>query len=273
MTLSVIITTFNNARTLPYCLESVKWADEIVVLDSFSTDDTLKIAEQYGCRTLQHMFMGYGRQKQMALEHATHPWVLLLDADEALSPEAQQEVRELLEGVPACDGYTIPRLEQQFWRMCHPKVRINRFLRLFQREKTHFSEMPVHAAPQVQGRIGKLSAVFYHFGDTDIHLKVARVNSYSSGLVRDKLGKRQGGERWRMVLYPPFFFIRSFIFKRNCLNGWAGFITSVSGAFYVFLKYAKLYEYRQFQKYGTSLLPPGAPVPPMLDKERDQPPV
>ncbi len=273
MTLSVIITTFNNARTLAYCLESVKWADEIVLLDSFSTDDTMRIAAQYGCVTMQHAFLGYGRQKQLALNHATHPWVLLLDADEALSPEAQQEIRTLLEGVPDRDGYTLPRLEQQFWRMCHPKVRINRFLRLFQREKTHFSEMPVHAAPQVNGRIGKLKSVFYHFGDTDIHLKVARVNSYSTGLVQDKLVKKQGGERWRMVLYPPFFFFRSFILKRNCLNGWAGFITSVSGAFYVFLKYAKLYEYKQFERFGTSLLPPGAPTPPMLDKDRSQPPV
>lgn len=271
--LSVITTTFNNARTLPYCLESVKWADEIVVLDSFSTDDTMKIAARYGCRTAQHAFMGYGRQKQMALEMATHSWVLLLDADEALSPESQREIQSLLSGSPDRDGYTIPRLEQQFWRMCHPKVRINRFLRLFRRDKTRFSEMPVHAAPQVEGRVGKLKSVFYHFGDTDIHLKVARVNSYSTGLVRDKLGKRQGGERWRMVLYPPFFFIRSFIFKRNCLNGWAGFITSVSGAFYVFLKYAKLYEYRQFQRFGASLLPLGAPVPPILDKDQDQPPV
>lgn len=271
--LSVIITTFNNARTLPYCLESVKWADEIVVLDSFSTDDTMRIAADYGCRTAQHAFLGYGRQKQMALEMAAHPWVLLLDADEALSPEAQQEIRVLLADAPDCDGYTIPRLEQQFWRMCHSRVRINRFLRLFRRDKTHFSEMPVHAAPQVEGRIGKLESVFYHFGDTDIHLKVARVNSYSTGLVQDKLGKKQGGERWRMVLYPPFFFFRSFILKRNCLNGWAGFITSVSGAFYVFLKYAKLYEYRQFEKFGTRLLPPGAPIPPMLDKDRNQPPV
>src|SRR5574343_1043449 len=164
VTLSVIITTFNNARTLAYCLESVKWADEIVLLDSFSTDDTMRIAAQYGCVTMQHTFLGYGRQKQLALNHATHPWVLLLDADEALSPEAQHEIRTLLEGVPDRDGYTLPRLEQQFWRMCHPKVRINRFLRLFQREKTHFSEMPVHAAPQVNGRIGKLKSVFYPFG-------------------------------------------------------------------------------------------------------------
>lgn len=253
--LSVFITTLNNAKTLATTLESVKWADEIVLLDSFSTDDTLKIAERYGCRIFQHAFQGYGPQKQMALEHTTHRWVLLLDADEALTPDSQQEIRALLLHPLQCDGYTIPRLEQMFWRMNHPYTRLNRFLRLFDKHKGAMSNMPVHAAPKVRGKIGRLKAPFYHFGEVSIHSKVERINAYSTGLVADKVNKKQKGNPWIMVFYPPFAFFRLYFFKRNFLNGWAGFIVSVSGAYYSFLKYAKLYEHRQFEKYGNRLIP------------------
>ena len=151
--LSVFITTFNNAKTLPATLESVKWADEIVLLDSFSTDDTLRIADSYKCRIFQHAFQGYGAQKQMALEHTTHQWVLLLDADEALSPALQDEIRTLLGKPLEYDGYTMPRQEQMFWRMNSLSVRMNHFLRLFNKQKGGMGMMPIHAAPEVDGRI------------------------------------------------------------------------------------------------------------------------
>jgi glycosyltransferase involved in cell wall biosynthesis len=270
--LSVFITTLNNAHTLPACLESVKWADEIVVLDSFSSDDTEAIARRYGCRFFQHAFLGYGPQKQLALEHTTHRWVLLLDADEALSPAAQAEIRALLQRGPSADGYEIPRQEQLFWRMNHPGVRMNHFLRLFDKTKGRVDDMPIHAAPKVKGRIERLHAPFYHFGETDIHTKVEKVNGYSTGLVADKVQRRQRGSPWMMVFYPPLAFLRIYLFKRNFLNGWAGFITAVIGAFYAFLKYAKLYEHRQFERHGASRLPADAPTPPALLKRPGQPP-
>ena len=251
----MFITTLNNAKTLPTTLESVKWADEIVLLDSLSTDDTLTIAERYGCKIFQHAFQGYGLQKQMALEHTSNQWVLLLDADEALTPSLQQEIRALLQQPLACDGYTMPRQEQMFWRMNNPKIRMNRFLRLFDKQKGKMNDVPIHAAPEVQGKIGRLRAPFYHFGETSIHSKVERINAYSTGLVADKVARKQKGNPWIMVFYPPFAFLRLYIFKRNFLNGWAGFIVSVSGAYYSFLKYAKLYEHRQFEKHGNSLIP------------------
>jgi glycosyltransferase involved in cell wall biosynthesis len=260
--LSVFITTFNNARTLEACLRSVAWADEIVVLDSYSGDETITIAQRYGARVFQHEFMGYGKQKQMALEKTTHDWVLLLDADEALSPALQQEIRQLMEGGLTADGYEIPRQEQSFWRMCSTRVRMNHYLRLFNKRQGHISDMPIHAAPKVQGRIARLRAPFYHYGETDIHTKVQKVNAYSTGLVADKLARGKRGNPWIMVFYPPLFFIRSYVFKRNFMNGWAGFIVSVVNAFYVFLKYAKLFEHYQFEKYGASLMPEGAPPMP-----------
>ena len=257
--LSVFITTYNNDRTLAACLESVKWADEIVMLDSFSTDATLTIGQHYGARITQHEFLGYGPQKQMALAATTHDWVLLLDADEALSPTLQAEIRQLLQTGPAVDGYEIPRQEQMFWRMYNPATRMNHYLRLFDKRRGNVDDMPIHAAPKVQGRIARLKGPLYHYGETDIHTKVEKVNAYSTGLVADKIKKQRWGIPLIMLFYPPLFFIRSYLFKRNFLNGWAGFINSAVAAFYVFLKYAKLYEYHQFAKYGTRLLPEGAP--------------
>lgn len=257
--LSVFVTTYNNARTLGACLESVKWADEIVLLDSYSTDATLEIARAYGCRTYQEPFKGYGPQKQSALDKTRHRWVLLLDADEALSAPAQAEIRALLARGPTAAGYTLPRQEQLFWRMCDPRVRMNRFLRLFDKTRGRISDMPVHAAPVVEGEIGRLRHPFYHFGETSIHVKVDKVNHYSTGLVADKQAKGRRANPWILLFYPPFAFVKSYLFKRNFLNGWAGFIASVVMAFYAFLKYAKLYEAEAFARHGDRLMPPGAP--------------
>ena len=252
---SAFVTTFNNADTLEACLESVKWADEIVLLDSYSTDDTLRIAERFGCRIFQQTFLGYGPQKQSALEKTIHRWVLLLDADEALSAPLQREIRDLLRRTPACDGYEFPRQEQVFWRMGSTSSRLNHFLRLFDKTKGAISDMPVHAAPKVTGRIGRLRNPFFHFGETDIHTKVEKINGYSTGLVADKVARGTSANPWVMVVYPPVYFLRLYLFKRNFLNGWAGFISSVVGSFYAFLKYAKLYEHHRKKEGGFPSAP------------------
>lgn len=264
--LSAFVTTFNNAQTLNACLESVQWADEIVVLDSYSTDETMQIAEKYGAKTFQHEFLGYGPQKQSAMEKTSNRWVLLLDADEVLSPDLQIEIQQLLERGPDCDGYELPRQEQMFWQMASTKSRLNGFLRLFDKTHGHVSDMPVHAAPKVTGKIGRLQAPFYHFGEVDIHTKVDKVNHYSTGLVKDKVARGKKASPFTMLFYPPVFFLKQYFFKRNFLNGWSGFIASVINSHYAFLKYAKLFEYQQQQKYGTSLLPPGAPDLPKRQK-------
>ena len=257
--LSAFVTTFNNDRTLAACLRSVQWADEIVVLDSYSTDDTEAIALEFGCRFFQHRFLGYGPQKALAMEQTRHRWVLLLDADEMLSTDAQSEIRSLLCTTPLADGYELPRQEQVFWRMANTSVRMNHYLRLFDKEKATITDMPIHAAPKVVGTVERLRSPFYHFGETNVHTKVEKINGYSSGLVEEKLSHRGSANPLIMVLYPPWFFLRSFFFKRGFLNGWAGFIASTVGAFYVFLKYAKVYERQRLHKADQRDMPPGSP--------------
>jgi glycosyltransferase involved in cell wall biosynthesis len=243
--LSVVVITFNNADTLERCLAAVDWADEIVVLDSGSTDATVEIARRHGARVAVHPFDDYGPQKQRAIDSASHDWVLNLDADEVLSPGTREVIEEALVA-PEVAGFRLPRRERMFWSVQHPLSWRNGHLRLFDRRRARMNDVPVHAAVEVDGPTQTLwRADFVNDGDADIAARVDKINRYSSGMVAHKLARRQRFVGVRMVLYPPLFFLRQYLLKRYFLSGWAGFISSVTGAFYVFLKYAKLYEARR----------------------------
>lgn len=243
--LSLVVTTFNNASTLDRCLASAAFADDIVVLDSGSTDATQEIAAKYNARIFSEPFKDYSVQKQSAIDKAAHAWVLLLDADEALTDAARPIIEQAL-AAPDVAGFRMPRREQMFWTFQHALSWTNAHLRLFDRRRGGMNQVPVHAAPEVDGPVRTLRrAVFLHYGEPDIRTKVEKINAYSSGLVADKLRRRQRFLGVRMALYPPAFFLRQYFAKRYFLNGWAGFISAATGAFYVFLKYAKVYEARR----------------------------
>ena len=243
--LSAVVTTFNNAATLERCLASVAWADDIVVLDSGSTDSTLQIAAKYHARIFSEPFRDYAPQKQSAIDKAAHAWVLLLDADEMLTDAGRAPLEQALQQ-PDVAGFRLPRREQMFWTFQHSLSWTNAHLRLFDRRRGGMNAVPVHAAPEVDGPVRTLrGAILLHHGEPDIRTKVDKINAYSSGLVADKLRRRQRFLGTRMLLYPPVFFLRQYLFKRYFLSGWAGFISAATGAFYVFLKYAKVYEARR----------------------------
>ncbi|GMU44914.1 MAG: glycosyltransferase family 2 protein [Xanthomonadales bacterium] len=243
--LSVVVTTLNNAATLERCLASVTFADERLLVDSGSSDDTLAIAAAHGCRILHKPFTGYGPQKQWAIEQATHRYALLLDADEWLPDDCQAEIVALMASAPSLAGWRIPRRELIFWQYQHRWARLNTFLRIVDRARFRMSASAVHAAPEVDGPTATLRCAFHHDGEPDIATKVAKVNAYSSGLVADKLAAGARLPLLRAIVYPPWFFLRQYLFKRQFLDGSAGFVQSVVGAFYVFLKYAKLHEVRR----------------------------
>ncbi|HET7267947.1 MAG TPA: glycosyltransferase family 2 protein [Oleiagrimonas sp.] len=243
--LSVVVITLNNADTLERCLAAVQWAEEIVVLDSGSSDDTVAIAGRMGAHVAAHAFDDYGPQKQRAIDMATHDWVLNLDADEVLSPGTREVIEQALCN-PVASGFRLPRRERMFWAVQHRRSHRNGHLRLFDRRRGRMNDVEVHAAVEVDGPVRTLrDADFVNDGDADIAARVDKINRYSSGLVANKLRRRQRYTGVRMVFYPPVFFVRQYVGKRYFLNGWAGFIASVCGAFYVFLKYAKLHEARR----------------------------
>lgn len=239
--LSAVVTTFNNEATLERCLRSLAFCDEIVVLDSNSGDATRDIAQAFGARTSIESFKGYGPQKQSAIDKAMHDWVLLLDADEYLTDAGRQAIEHELQS-PRGDGYRLPRQEWLFWRWAHPMTRGNQQLRLFRRSRGGLNQVPVHAAPEVQGRVIDLDAPFRHCGEAELAVRVDKVNRYSSGLIEHTRGKQRRFIAMRLLFYPMLAFFKLYLGKRYFLNGWAGFFAAKTQSFYAFLKYAKLLE-------------------------------
>lgn len=239
--LSGVVTTLDNASTLEACLASLAFCEERVVLDSGSSDDTLAIAARHGARVSVRPFQGYGPQKQAAIELATHDWILLLDADEHLTDAGRIAIEREL-AAPRADGYRLPRAEWLFWRWPHRATRPNWQLRLFRRSKGRMNAVPVHAAPEVEGRVLDLDAPFRHYGEPCLADRVDKVNRYSTGLVAHKRAKRTSLIALRIVAAPPLAFLKLYLGKRYFLNGWAGYLAARTQAFYVFLKYAKVLE-------------------------------
>jgi glycosyltransferase involved in cell wall biosynthesis len=239
--LSAVVTTLDNAATLDECLRSLAFCDEIVLLDSGSSDDTVAIAQRRGARIYTEPFKGYGAQKQSAVDKATHDWVLLLDADESLDEPARAAIEREL-AAPRADGYRLARREWLFWRWPHPATRPNWHLRLFRRSRGALNDVPVHAAPEVRGRVLDLDAEFRHYGETELAVRVDKINRYSSGMVEHKRAGRASMLGLRLLLYPSLAFWRFYLLQRYFLNGWAGYLAARSMAFYAFLKYAKVLE-------------------------------
>ena len=246
-TLSAVITTFNNADTLSKCLEGLRFCDEIIVLDSNSTDATRDIAQQYRAKIFIEAFKGYGPQKQSAINKASSDWVLLLDADEFIDAAAAEIIRKAI-AADFIDGYRLPRREWLFWQWPHLLTRPNWQLRLFRKVKTQMNQVPVHAAPELYGVIKNLTLGFYHFGEKNLAKKVEKINAYSTGLLVQK--KSDTFLRLRIVLYPSFVFFRFYVLKRYFLNGWAGYLAARTQAFYAFLKYAKRLEQQKKNEKG-----------------------
>lgn len=247
--LSVVVTAYNSADTLEACLASARWADELVVLDSGSTDATLAIAQRHGARVHVQPFAGYSAQKQAAIDLATHRWVLLLDSDEALPPDAQGIMRRALEQ-PACAGYQLWRREWVFWRWQSPRARLNHYVRLFDRERARMSGHSVHETVRVHGPVGVLEVVLDHYGEPDIAGRVDKANRYSSLQAAEDMGRQRAWLGWRMVAYPGIAFLRYFLLRGHWRAGWAGFIAARVHAFYAFLKYAKRHEARVRARRG-----------------------
>ena len=238
---SGVVTTLNNAATLDDCLASLSFCDELVVLDSGSHDATLQIAGRHGARIAAQPFAGYGPQKQAAIDLASGEWILLLDADEHLADAGRAAIEREL-GAPRADGYRLPRQEWLFWRWPHPGTRANWQLRLFRKDRGRMNMVPVHAAPEVDGRVLDLAAPFRHYGEPRLADRVDKINRYSSGLVEHKRGKRTRLIALRLLFYPGVAFLKLYLGKRYFLNGWAGFFAAKTQAFYAFLKYAKVLE-------------------------------
>jgi glycosyltransferase involved in cell wall biosynthesis len=245
--ISAVIICFNNQDTIVNCVQSLAFADEVLVLDSFSNDKTLDLLKDLKCTVKQQAFKGYAKQKQDAIDLAENDWIILLDSDEYLSESAQNTIQKVLKMQPNADAYQLPRREWVFWQWSHPWVKKNTYLRLFNRHYAKVTDDLVHESIQSTGRVKPLNAVIQHYGESSISKKIEKINVYSqlSAEQKYKAGKRVNP--LRLVFYPLFYFFKQYFLRRQIFNGWAGLINASLNSRYAYLKYAKLYELQKNQ--------------------------
>lgn len=240
--LSAVVTCFNNEQTIRQCIESLSFADEVVVLDSFSTDNTLRILKQQNCVVHQQQFKGFSRQKQDVINLAAHDWVILLDSDEFLTTQAQQSIKLLLNSKPLADAYHLPRREWVFWQWSHRWTHMNRFVRLFNRNMVQVSSDMVHESIKCKGKTAALIATIKHYSETSITVKLEKINHYSQLAAKQKFQQGKRVYPAKLIFYPVWYFFKQYFIRRQIFNGWAGLVNALLNCQYAFLKYAKLYE-------------------------------
>ena len=246
---SVIIITQNEEKNIHDCLNSVKWADEIVVVDALSEDRTVDICREYTDKIFQNPWPGYAAQKQFALDHAVHPWVLSIDADERVTLALQQEIVHLMSGelVPF-HGYKIPRLSYFLGKAMryggwYPGYQ----LRLFRKDKTRVNHVRVHEGFLVEGACGYLKSDFIHLTHRTVEESLERMNRYSSLEALDRFEQhRRERIRWvHFFLHPLAAFARQYIVKQGFRDGVHGLVLAVITAVVNFALYVKLWELQQ----------------------------
>ncbi|HZM70510.1 MAG TPA: glycosyltransferase family 2 protein [Candidatus Cryosericum sp.] len=243
--LTVIIPTHNEERTLPDCLESVRFADETLVVDSFSSDRTLEIARSHGARIVQREYGYSAQQKNWAIPQARHEWVLLVDADERVTPGLRDEILRLLEDGPTADGYWIRR--SNFFlgkriRFCGWGT--DRVIRLFRRDVARYQDRQVHAEIDLPGPLPSLASPLEHHTFRSFRQYWRKLELYSEWGARQMYleGRRAGGVQ--LLLRPIGRFVRMYVLRFGFLEGAHGVVLSLLGAFTVYLKYARLWEMR-----------------------------
>ncbi|MBC8461331.1 MAG: glycosyltransferase family 2 protein [Deltaproteobacteria bacterium] len=242
--LSVCIICYNEARNIRRCLDSIKWVDEIVIVDSMSSDDTVNIARQYTGSIFQRSWTGYADQKNFALSKARGNWVLSLDADEEVTPVLRDEILTEIDKATAKNGYRMPRRSfyQGRW-INHSGFYPDRQLRLFRRNKGRWVGGRVHERVEIEGSIGDLKNDLLHYPYQGvISGQLQTVDNFSGLIASDRHEK---GERFHLsllLLRPLFKFLEIYLLKRGISDGLPGLIIAVTSAYAVFVRYVKIRE-------------------------------
>lgn len=245
--LSVIIPCFNEERNIEACLASVSWADEILVVDSFSTDGTLEIVRRYTDRILQHEYLNSAAQKNWTIPQALHDWVLIVDSDERVIPELKKEITSLLMQRPQKDGYWIRRKNYLFGsEIRYSGWGTDSVLRLFRKDVGRYQEKRVHAEIDLVNS-GVLEGFLEHHSVASLADWVTKINRYSTWKARDKFEQGTKAPVLHMILRPPVRFFKDFVLRLGMLDGWRGFLIASMSAFAELVMAAKVVQF-SFEK-------------------------
>lgn len=245
--ITAYILSYNEAEKIEAAVSSVLWADEVLVVDSFSTDRTAEIAAALGARVVNVEFKGFGDLRNRALEHCSHDWIFSLDSDERCTPEVRDEILGLIAGAPAHDVYNVPRRSYMMGRWIkgsgwYPNFRQPQ---LFRKGAMRYTLEPVHEGYEnLSGRpIGTLKNAIWQFPFRDLDEVIRKMNRYSSLGVPKLAGKRVSMAS--AFGHGLWSFIKHYVFKRGFIDGWAGFVIAFGNFEGTFYRYAKRYEQTQ----------------------------
>lgn len=241
--LTVTVITHNEASNIVAALESVRWADEVVVVDSESTDDTVARARQFTDRVIVRPWPGYAAQKNFAAAQARHDWILSLDADERVTPALAGEIKAVLDGSPAAAGYRIPRVTFHCGRWIrstdwYPDCQ----LRLYDRRRASWTERLVHESVHADGPVDRLRGELQHYAYRDLAHHLQTIDRYTTLAARQMRDEGRRATWIDVLVLPRLAFFRNYILRGGFRDGMAGLVVSSMNSYYVGLKFAKLWE-------------------------------
>jgi glycosyltransferase involved in cell wall biosynthesis len=240
---TVTIITLNEAAHIADAIESAAWADEVIVVDSGSADDTLAIARASGARTEIRSWTGYVDQKNFAAGLASNEWIFSLDADERIPAALASEIRSVLSSEPPHGGYRVPRVTHHLGQW----IRTTDFYpdyqtRLYDRRRARWHGRHVHESVRVEGSSGQLTNELEHYSYRNLSDHLDRINAYSTLAARQMYESGRRANALHLLVHPPAAFLRNYILRRGFLDGAVGLTLSIVNAYSVFLKFAKLWE-------------------------------
>ena len=245
--LSAVLITRNASAVLDACLESLSFVDEIVVVDSASTDSTVEVATRRGARVVQKEWLGFGRQKQFAVDQAKHDWVLCLDSDERVSPELAESIRKALVS-PVSAVYRMPRRNRFLGRwLSHGEGYPDWSPRLFNRLNARWSDDLVHEKVLYAVTPGTLAGDLMHDSSDDLATYLDRQNRYTTLAARQALEQGKGSGVFHLLFSPVVRFIKFYVLRLGFLDGTPGLLHISIGCMNSYMKYAKLIELRRYE--------------------------
>ncbi len=245
MPLTVTIITRNESANIEAAIRSVSWADEVVVVDSGSTDDTVYIARHFTERVIVRDWPGYVAQKNFAADQACHDWILSLDADERVTPALADEIRDRLQA-PAEAGFRLPRVSFYLGKWIRSTDWYPDFqLRLYDRRRARWDGRHVHESVRADGQVGTLRGELLHYPYRNIAQHVETMNRYTSLFAMQAAEDGKRASLLDVVTRPPLAFARNYLLRGGVKEGPVGLIVSLLNSYYVFLKFVKLWEMRR----------------------------